>query len=62
MWLSQRDDRVRDSHAAADGQVVEVNEAFVVGGCLMRWPLDGELCGDPGEIINCRCVMVPVDL
>lgn len=62
MWLSQRDDRVRDTHTAADGQVVEVNEAFVVGGCLMRWPLDGELCGDPGEIINCRCTMVPVAL
>ena len=62
MWLSQRDDRVRDTHTAADGQVVEVNEAFAVGGCLMRWPLDGELCGDPGEIINCRCLMVPVAL
>lgn len=62
MWLSQRDDAVRDTHSAADGQMVEVGEAFFVGSCLMRFPLDSELCGDPAEIINCRCQPIPVAL
>jgi phage portal protein BeeE len=56
VWLSQRDNFVRDTHAVADGQTIEVGEAFVVGGCLMRFPMDSELCSDAGEIINCRCL------
>lgn len=62
MWLSMRDGKVRDSHVGADGQIVRAGEAFQVGGCLMRYPLDAELCGDAGEIINCRCLPVAVSL
>lgn len=62
MWLSQGDDFVRPSHGAVDGDVVTVGEAFQVGGCLMRFPMDGDLCGDAAEIIGCRCRSELIDL
>lgn len=62
MWLSMRDAKVRDSHVGADGQIVRAGEAFQVGNCLMRYPMDAEMCGDPAEIINCRCLPVAVAL
>lgn len=62
MWLSARDKSVRDTHRTADGQIVEVGQAFAVGDCLMRFPLDSELCSDAGEIVNCRCRPEPMEL
>jgi len=62
MWLSERDGKVRDSHTDADGQVVRATELFQVGDCLMRYPIDTEMCRDPGETINCRCLPVAVQL
>jgi hypothetical protein len=62
MWISARDNRVRDSHIAADGQVVRVDQAFVVGRCRMLYPMDGARCSDPGEIVMCRCRTVPIIL
>jgi HK97 family phage portal protein len=61
-WLSARDDRVRDDHRAADGQIVELGEPFKVGNDLMDAPgigVNGTL-GAPEQVINCRCVTVPV--
>jgi len=43
------DDRVRPEHAAADGQVVDVDKPFEVGGHLKNAPDD----------INCRCAVGP---
>lgn len=57
-WVSRHDPRVRSTHAAADGQTVAVNQPFLVGGELLRYPGDGY--GSAGETINCRCVMVGV--
>lgn len=57
-WLSLRDERVRDSHAAANGQKVKVGEKFKVGGSECEYP------GDPSlparERINCRCTTAAV--
>lgn len=63
MWLSQRDNIVRETHADADGQVVHLGEPFAVGGYELRYPGDGATCDDLGELINCRCeaVIVPLD-
>lgn len=56
-WLTSEDDRVRLSHAAANGRVVAIDEPFLIGGYLLQYPCDPT--GPPGEIINCRCVHGP---
>lgn len=49
-WLSQGDGRVRESHAAVDGEVVDIGAAFSNG---LRYPHEP---GAPAsETINCRC-------
>jgi HK97 family phage portal protein len=58
MWLSQRDNRVRDTHREADGQVRKMNEPFEVGGYEMDRP--GDPAGPPEEVCECRCSMLPV--
>lgn len=52
-WLSSRDDRVRDLHAAIDGQSVPINEPFSNG---LMYP--GDPSGPGYEVINCRCTEV----
>lgn len=54
-WIAVQDDRVRESHAAADGQVVAVGDPFKVGGAELMNP--GDQSGPPEETINCRCGM-----
>jgi SPP1 gp7 family putative phage head morphogenesis protein len=62
-WNTSQDDAVRDSHDAADGQVVDLDQAFTLG--------DGERAEAPGigeggiplsarNAINCRCFVTPV--
>lgn len=44
-WVTSRDDRVRDAHAAVDGETVDFKKAYSTGEMY------------PGEAsINCRCV------
>jgi HK97 family phage portal protein len=64
MWLSQRDNRVRETHVEADGQVVVAGDVFTVGGYQMNFPGDDSLGAGPEEICECRCdaVAVPLDL
>lgn len=57
-WLSVQDDRTRDAHAEADGQMVELEAPFNVDGEALQFP--GDPAGDPGNIINCRCTVLPV--
>lgn len=57
-WLATQDDRTRDDHAAANGQIVGIDEPFDVGGEQLIYP--GDPNGDPGEIVNCRCTVLPV--
>ncbi len=60
-WLTSRDENVRDTHADVDGVIVKLDENFDVGGATLAGP--GVLVsGDPGEIINCRCVLLPARL
>lgn len=51
-WISSRDERVRDSHEAVDGEEVGLEDRFSNG---LLYPLD--TAGPPGEVINCRCVV-----
>lgn len=57
-WLTARDESVRPSHQAAEGQRVGVRDSFTVGGEPLRYP--GDPNGPAGEIINCRCTLLPV--
>lgn len=52
-WIASFDDRVRDTHAEADGQIVMANNTFLVGGQPMMFP--GDPAGGAAETINCRC-------
>lgn len=56
VWLTAGDDRVRDSHEALDGDIVDVDAKFDNG---LRYPRDVE-SGQASEIINCRCTMLLV--
>lgn len=55
-WLAVLDDRTRDAHRDAEGQVVPVDGFFIVGGNPMRFP--GDPMGGADNVVNCRCMMV----
>lgn len=54
VWLATEDDRTRPEHAAANDQMVPLDQPFDVDGHPMMYP------GEPGApaylVINCRCV------
>ncbi len=63
VWTTVGDDRVRDAHAAADGQrrgEEGIPGAFLVGGEALRYP--GDPNGSAENTINCRCSAIFVSL
>lgn len=56
-WLATLDSRTRDTHAELDGQVVDVDEPFVVDGKEIMYPGD-PFCAYPELVWNCRCTLV----
>lgn len=59
VWRSASDSKVRDSHAALDGQTVGGLEGVFVSpdtGAQFLYPMDDSLGAGPAEIINCRCL------
>jgi HK97 family phage portal protein len=57
-WMCSFVPASRDSHMAADGQEVGVDEDFVVGSDRMAFP--GDPRGGAGEVVNCLCALYPV--
>jgi hypothetical protein len=64
-WLSQRDGRTRGSdpedvydHVSPDGQRRNLDEPFDVSGEQLMYP--GDQNGSPGNVIQCRCAIVPI--
>jgi len=60
-WITAKDARVRDAHAAmegVDGQVVKIDEQFWVGGEYLDHPSDLANSSKPANVINCRCQAV----
>jgi len=55
-WWSAEDERTRETHLDAHGQVRALSELFQVGLDAMDGPGQGS---DPAENINCRCVVIP---
>jgi HK97 family phage portal protein len=58
VWITRRDSKVRASHEAMDGKVVEVDEAFTFpDGDKAPGPAQAEKAGNA---VNCRCVITTV--
>jgi SPP1 gp7 family putative phage head morphogenesis protein len=55
-WVTAGDENVRESHKEVNGQTIKVGEKFEP--VDLRFPCESG--GDPGEVINCRCVAIPV--
>jgi hypothetical protein len=60
VWISTDDARTRPTHTAADKQRTLLREPFRVGGALLLFP--GDPRGPAGEVINCRCSLLPTVL
>ena len=59
VWLSSRDDRVRDDHQEMDGVAVGKQELFVLpDGSKVMVPGDTSLGADASQTINCRCTEI----
>lgn len=56
-WLSTRDSRTRDSHRAANGQTVGMDEDFTINGYAMAGPGDSSKGAPASEIVKCRCAI-----
>jgi SPP1 gp7 family putative phage head morphogenesis protein len=56
-WVATLDGRTRDRHASLDGQVVGVDEPFIINGMTAMYP---GTFGTPAMDINCRCSVIDV--
>ena len=54
-WRTEKDNRVRETHKAAEGQTVSILEPFNVGGFDLMFPRDDSLGAPDEELSNCRC-------
>ena len=54
-WIATGDDRTRETHREADGQVRAFADPFSIGGSEMLYPHDP--AGPAKEVVNCRCVL-----
>lgn len=54
-WVATIDERTREEHANADGQQVNMDEPFTVGGEQLMYPGDTSLGASGWNTINCRC-------
>jgi hypothetical protein len=59
-WNAVMDNRTRDAHAAAHGQIVSFGDSFDVGGERLMFPGDMSLGATIRNTINCRCTLVPI--
>ena len=58
-WVATNDARTRSAHSQANGQVVDMDEDFNIGGVPMGFAGDSK--GGAKNVINCRCVIVYAD-
>ena len=53
MWSANFDEKTREAHGEADGQIVPIDEPFIVNGERLMFP--GDPSGSAANVINCRC-------
>lgn len=58
-WVATKDERTRTSHRGVDGQTVDYDKPFNVGGEELMFPGDGS--GSAWNVYNCRCTMRTVE-
>lgn len=56
-WMTERDNKVRESHAEVNGITIPIEYPFVVGNSLMMFPKDTSLNAEIKQIANCRCTI-----
>ena len=56
-WLTEGDNRVRETHTEVRYATIPIDDYFVVGESLMLFPKDTSMDADAEEIVNCRCVV-----
>jgi hypothetical protein len=59
IWSSTSDARTRSIHNEANGQIVDMDEKFMVGGAEMEHT--GDPAGGARNNVNCRCVTIYAD-
>lgn len=61
VWRAVGDNRTRQAHRAASGQVQDFDKPFIVGGEKMMYPADISLGASAKNTINCRCRMAVIE-
>lgn len=59
-WICAMSDNSRKSHKKANGQIVALDEPFVVDGEKLMHPGDTSMGASAENVINCRCTMKSV--
>lgn len=54
-WVTMRDKRVRETHAAVDGKTIGIDDIFLVGNSMFRYARDDYFSPDSKDVIGCRC-------
>ena len=55
VWIATKDSRTRREHLRANGQEVDNDEPFIVGGEKLMYPGDSSMGASGWNIYNCRC-------
>lgn len=56
-WITENDNKVRETHREVDGMTVEIFEPFRVGNSLLQFPHDQSLNAEIKELAGCRCTV-----
>lgn len=57
-WVASGDERTREDHRIAHGQIRPLDQPFEVGGEFLMFPSDPH--GSADQVINCRCAAVQI--
>lgn len=56
-WVTENDEKVRETHKRVHNEVIPIQEAFLVGNSLMLFPKDTSFGASGEETVNCRCTI-----
>lgn len=60
IWVTMDDDKVRLSHREANRQEVPLNGLYIVQDQLLKYPKDMSHGASLDNVINCRCLSIPL--